>query len=190
MSSSKRNTLIFAVVAAVVAFLFYRADNFWGLVIAGLILYDFATGTKKQSVTVQKTLPETGTDTGLSKPEATPPGDTSVATVDPRNETPAITGEATPAPQPEVAAAPSPGPLPFVNNPSMQPPAAPATSPGGMPALALGTTSRVDLEPVSTSSVPVVFRSVPFTGLLFALAGVVLSYPVTTGNYPSKVFCR
>lgn len=125
------------------------------LVIAGLIMYDFATGTKKQPVTVQKTLPEPGTDTGLSKPEATPPGGTSVATVDPRNETPAITGEATPAPQPEVAAAPSPAPLPFVNNPSMQPPAAPATSPGGMPALALGTTSRVDLEPVSTSSVPV-----------------------------------
>src|SRR4051794_12712215 len=37
MSSSKRNVLIFAVIAAVAAGLFYNADNFWGLVIASLV---------------------------------------------------------------------------------------------------------------------------------------------------------
>ena len=37
MSPSKRNTLLFALVSAVGAYLFFRADNFWGLVCAGLI---------------------------------------------------------------------------------------------------------------------------------------------------------
>ena len=38
MSSSKRNVLILALAAGVAAYLFYRGDNFWGLVSAGLIV--------------------------------------------------------------------------------------------------------------------------------------------------------
>ena len=38
MSSSKRNALILALVAAVAAYLFYRADSFWGLVCAVLVV--------------------------------------------------------------------------------------------------------------------------------------------------------
>ena len=38
MSSSKRNVLILALGAAVAAYLFYHADNFWGLVVSGLIV--------------------------------------------------------------------------------------------------------------------------------------------------------
>ncbi len=38
MTPSRRNTLILAVVAAISAYLFFQADNFWGLVIAGLIV--------------------------------------------------------------------------------------------------------------------------------------------------------
>ena len=38
MSPSKRNVLLLALAAAVAAYLFYQADNFWGLVIAGLIV--------------------------------------------------------------------------------------------------------------------------------------------------------
>lgn len=124
------------------------------LVIAGLIMYDFATGTKKQPVTAQKTLPETGTSSSLSKPGSTPPSDANVATVDPRNETPAITGEPSPVPQPEVASS-STSVLPFVNTPSTPAPAATTSTTGGMPALALGDTSRLDLEPVNAASVPV-----------------------------------
>jgi preprotein translocase subunit SecD len=37
MTPSKRNTLIFAMLAAVAAYLFFQADNFWGLVIAALV---------------------------------------------------------------------------------------------------------------------------------------------------------
>src|SRR5690242_2762349 len=36
MTTSQRNSLIIAVLAAVGAYLFYRADNFWGLVAMGL----------------------------------------------------------------------------------------------------------------------------------------------------------
>src|SRR4051812_14131115 len=38
MSPSKRNVLILAVVSAIAAYLFYNADNFWGLVIASLVV--------------------------------------------------------------------------------------------------------------------------------------------------------
>jgi preprotein translocase subunit SecD len=38
MTPSKRNTLILAAVSAIAAYLFYQADNFWGLVIASLIV--------------------------------------------------------------------------------------------------------------------------------------------------------
>ena len=38
MSSSKRNALILALVAAVAAYLFYRADSFWGLVCSILVV--------------------------------------------------------------------------------------------------------------------------------------------------------
>lgn len=38
MTPSKRNTLILALVAAISAYLFYRADSFWGLVVASLIV--------------------------------------------------------------------------------------------------------------------------------------------------------
>jgi preprotein translocase subunit SecD len=38
MTPSKRNTLILAVASAIVAYLFYSADNFWGLVIASLVV--------------------------------------------------------------------------------------------------------------------------------------------------------
>ncbi|MBX3190290.1 MAG: protein translocase subunit SecD [Labilithrix sp.] len=38
MNSSKRNTLLLALVSAVAAYLFFRADNFWGLVTASLIV--------------------------------------------------------------------------------------------------------------------------------------------------------
>jgi len=37
MSSSKRNTLILVVVSAIAGYLFYNADNFWGLVTSGLV---------------------------------------------------------------------------------------------------------------------------------------------------------
>ena len=38
MTPSKRNTLILAAVAAIAAYLFFQADNFWGLVISSLIV--------------------------------------------------------------------------------------------------------------------------------------------------------
>ncbi|CAN5797227.1 protein translocase subunit SecD [soil metagenome] len=38
MTPSKRNTLILALVSAIAAYLFFHADNFWGLVIASLIV--------------------------------------------------------------------------------------------------------------------------------------------------------
>jgi preprotein translocase subunit SecD len=38
MTPSKRNTLILALVSAIAAYLFYSADNFWGLVITSLIV--------------------------------------------------------------------------------------------------------------------------------------------------------
>ena len=38
MTPSKRNTLILAAVSAIAAYLFYQADNFWGLVISSLIV--------------------------------------------------------------------------------------------------------------------------------------------------------
>ncbi len=38
MTPSKRNTLILAAVAAVATYLFFQADNFWGLVISALIV--------------------------------------------------------------------------------------------------------------------------------------------------------
>jgi preprotein translocase subunit SecD len=38
MTPSRRNTLILAVVAGIAAYLFFQADNFWGLVIACLIV--------------------------------------------------------------------------------------------------------------------------------------------------------
>jgi preprotein translocase subunit SecD len=38
MTPSKRNTLILALVSAIAAYLFFNADNFWGLVIASLIV--------------------------------------------------------------------------------------------------------------------------------------------------------
>ena len=38
MTPSKRNTLILAAVAAIAAYLFFQADNFWGLVISCLIV--------------------------------------------------------------------------------------------------------------------------------------------------------
>jgi preprotein translocase subunit SecD len=38
MTPSKRNTLILAVVAGISAYLFFQADNFWGLVIASLVV--------------------------------------------------------------------------------------------------------------------------------------------------------
>jgi preprotein translocase subunit SecD len=38
MTPSKRNTLILAAVSAIAAYLFFQADNFWGLVIASLIV--------------------------------------------------------------------------------------------------------------------------------------------------------
>ena len=38
MNSSKRNTLLLALAAGVGAYLFYRADNFWGLVVTSLIV--------------------------------------------------------------------------------------------------------------------------------------------------------
>jgi preprotein translocase subunit SecD len=38
MSSSKRNVLILAVVAGISAYLFFQADNFWGLVTASLVV--------------------------------------------------------------------------------------------------------------------------------------------------------
>jgi preprotein translocase subunit SecD len=38
MSSSKRNVLILALGAAIATYLFYNADNFWGMVIAALIV--------------------------------------------------------------------------------------------------------------------------------------------------------
>src|SRR3954470_2085842 len=38
MTPSKRNTLILAAVSAIAAYLFYQADNFWGLVVSSLIV--------------------------------------------------------------------------------------------------------------------------------------------------------
>jgi preprotein translocase subunit SecD len=38
MTPSKRNTLILAAVSAIAAYLFFQADNFWGLVIASLVV--------------------------------------------------------------------------------------------------------------------------------------------------------
>ena len=38
MTPSKRNVLILALVSAIAAYLFYSADNFWGLVISSLIV--------------------------------------------------------------------------------------------------------------------------------------------------------
>jgi len=38
MTPAKRNTLILAVVAGVAAYLFFRADNFWGLVVSSLVV--------------------------------------------------------------------------------------------------------------------------------------------------------
>lgn len=38
MTPSRRNTLILAVVSAIAAYLFFHADNFWGLVIASLVV--------------------------------------------------------------------------------------------------------------------------------------------------------
>lgn len=38
MTPSRRNTLILAVVSAIAAYLFYHADNFWGLVVSGLVV--------------------------------------------------------------------------------------------------------------------------------------------------------
>ena len=38
MTPSKRNTLILAVVAGISAYLFFQADNFWGLVVASLVV--------------------------------------------------------------------------------------------------------------------------------------------------------
>ncbi len=38
MTPSKRNTLILALVSAIAAYLFFHADNFWGLVISSLIV--------------------------------------------------------------------------------------------------------------------------------------------------------
>ena len=38
MTPSKRNTLILAAVSAIAAYLFFQADNFWGLVISSLIV--------------------------------------------------------------------------------------------------------------------------------------------------------
>jgi len=38
MTPSRRNTLILAVVAGISAYLFFQADNFWGLVIAALVV--------------------------------------------------------------------------------------------------------------------------------------------------------
>lgn len=37
MSSSRRNALLFALVAVIAAYLFYRADSFWGLVVSCLL---------------------------------------------------------------------------------------------------------------------------------------------------------
>jgi preprotein translocase subunit SecD len=38
MNSSRRNALILALVSAIAAFLFYKADSFWGIVCSGLII--------------------------------------------------------------------------------------------------------------------------------------------------------
>src|SRR5947199_3851503 len=38
MTPSKRNVLILAAVSAIAAYLFYSADNFWGLVVACLVV--------------------------------------------------------------------------------------------------------------------------------------------------------
>lgn len=38
MTPSRRNTLIFALLSAIVAYLFFHADNFWGLVVACLVV--------------------------------------------------------------------------------------------------------------------------------------------------------
>ena len=38
MTPSRRNTLILAAASAIAAYLFFQADNFWGLVIAGLVV--------------------------------------------------------------------------------------------------------------------------------------------------------
>src|SRR5262249_49924048 len=37
-NSSRRNSLLVAVAAAIAAYLFFQADNFWGLVISGLVV--------------------------------------------------------------------------------------------------------------------------------------------------------
>lgn len=118
------------------------------LVIAGLIMYDFATGTKKQPVTAQKSLPVTSTNTGTTQPESLPPGASSSITPDPRNDTPVISA-APPASTPD-----SP-PLPYVTQPATAAlPITPAPV-SGMPILSPGAPSRVDLEPASSSGVAV-----------------------------------
>ena len=45
MTPSKRNTLILALVAAIAAYLFFHADNFWGMVISALIVVWSLFGT-------------------------------------------------------------------------------------------------------------------------------------------------
>jgi LysM repeat protein len=118
------------------------------LVVAGLIMYDFATGTQKQTPSTQKALADTNANTGASKPEGIPPTTGSSTVTDPRSDTPAISS-------PTVTSEPAAPPLPYVAQPS-----APAvrTTPApvsGMPALSPGTHSRVDLEPVTASTVAV-----------------------------------
>lgn len=122
------------------------------LVIAGLIMYDFATGTKKQPATAQNTTTVTPATPGTTTTGGQPPESGSSVTPDPRNDTPAITS----APPVNIPAAPETPPLPYVAQPST--PSQPVTTApaSGMPALSPGSSTRVDLEPVAPSSSVVV----------------------------------
>ncbi len=122
------------------------------LVIAGLIMYDFATGTQKQPVTVQKTNLDPASSQGVTKSEGPPPDSANTVTPDPRNDTPGISS--TPPAAAPLPASPDTPPLPYVTQPAPAASSVNTAPTSGMPVLSPGS-SRVDLEPVTPSTLAV-----------------------------------
>ena len=128
------------------------------LVIAGLIIYDFATGGQKKAVTpsVAATAP---LNTGSTSTPPVQAPHSNVAAVDPRSETPAVrTAPVEPLPQPPAVASSATPPLPVVSTPlvaNVKPASAPAVTPvkSGMPSLTPDSTTRVALPPAAESKV-------------------------------------
>ncbi len=115
------------------------------LVIAGLIIYDFATGGQRK-VAKASPLPIVQPITHTAKAADQHPLGKAITAVDPRNDTPTVSSSSDHSQQTVAAATASP-PLPVVNHAVQSTPvAAPVSNRpvSGMPTLSLGTT-KVDL---------------------------------------------